>query len=88
MSVLVIDSNNPTSPVLHPVGLPALGQFQGADGRFASGGDVVVAGVSIEVPTQATHLVLQPLAHGDAESVEAVVPHLDVLGRVDDNEAL
>ena len=76
------------SPVLHAVGLPALGQLQGADRWLAPGCDVVVAGVSVEVPAQAAHRVLQTLAHGDAEGVEAVVADLDVLGRVYDQEAL
>lgn len=78
----------PHPPVLHTVGLPALGQLQGADSRLAPGGDVVVAGVSVVIPTEPTHLVLQPLAHGDAERVEAVVSNLDVLGCVDDDETL
>lgn len=78
----------PHPPVLHTVGLPALGQLQGTDSRLASRGDVVVTGVSIVIPTEPTHLVLQPLAHGDAQRVEAVVANLDVLGCVDDDEAL
>ena len=77
---------NPHPPVLHTVGLPALGQLQGADGRLAPGGDVVVAGISVEIPTEAAHLVLKPLAHCDAEGVEAVVSNLDVLRSVDDDE--
>lgn len=44
------------SPVLHAVGLPALGQLQGADGRLPTGGDVVVSGVSVEVAAKAAHL--------------------------------
>lgn len=73
-------------PVPHTVGLPALGQLQGADSRLAPGGDVVVTGVSVEIPTEATHLVLQPLAHCDAEGIKVVVSNLDVLWCVDDNE--
>lgn len=76
----------PHPPVLHTVGLPALGQLQGANSRLAPGGDVVVTGVSVEIPTEATHLVLKPLAHCDAKGVKVVVPNLDVLGCVDDNE--
>lgn len=63
-----------------------MGQLQGADSRFAPGGDVVVGGVSVEIPTEATHFVLKPLAHRDAEGVEVVVPNLDVLGCVNDYE--
>lgn len=74
-------------PVLHTVGLPALGQLQGADRRLPPGSNVIIAGVPVEVSTEATHLVLQSLAHGDAESVEAVVPNLNVLRCVDDDEA-
>lgn len=77
----------PHPPVLHTVGLPALCQLQSADSRLAPGGDVVVTGVSVEVPAEATHLVLQPLAHCDAQGVKVVVSNLDVLGRVDDDEA-
>lgn len=76
----------PRLPVSHSVGLPALGQLQGADSRLAPGGDVVVVGVSVEIPAEATHFVLKPLAHRDAEGVEVVVSNLDVLGRVDDYE--
>lgn len=80
------DQNHP--PVLHSVGFPALGQLQSTDGRFASRGNVVIAGVSVEVATKATNLVLKPLAHGDAEGAEVVVPDLDVLRCVDDDESL
>lgn len=73
-------------PVLHAIGLPALCQLQGADSRLAPGGDVVIAGVPVEIPTKATHLVLEPLAHCDAQGVKAVVAYLDVLRCVDDNE--
>lgn len=80
------DPNHP--PVLHTVGFPALGQLQSTDGRFASRGNVVIAGVSVEVATKATNFVLKPLAHGDAEGTEVVVPDLDVLRCVDDDESL
>lgn len=73
-------------PVLHSIGLPALGQFQCIDGRFASGGGVVIAGVAVKITTKATHLVLKPLAHCDAKGVEAIVANLDVLRRVDHNK--
>lgn len=63
-----------------------MGQLQGADSRLAPGGDVVVAGVSVEIPAEATHFVLKPLAHRDAEGVEVVVSNLDVLGCVNDYE--
>lgn len=76
----------PHPPVLHTVGLPALGQLQGADSRLPPGGDVVVTGVSVEIPTEATHFVLKPLAHCDAEGIKVVVSNLDVLGCVDDDE--
>lgn len=76
----------PLLPVSHSVGLPALGQLQGADSRLAPGGDVVVAGVSVEIPAEAAHFVLKPLAHRDAEGVEVVVSNLDVLGCVNDYE--
>lgn len=76
------------APVLHAVGLPALGQVQGAERCFAPGGDVVIAGVSVEVATEATDLVVEPLAHGDAQGAEVVVTDLDVLSCVDDDESL
>lgn len=63
-----------------------MGQLQGADSRLAPGGDVVVAGVSVEIPAEATHFVLKPLAHRDAEGVEVVVSNLDVLRCVNDYE--
>lgn len=77
-----------TVPVLHAVGLPALRELQAADGRLAPGGDVVVGRIPVVVPTEPAHLVLQPLPHGDAQHVEAVVADLDVLDGVDDQEAL
>lgn len=73
-------------PVLHSIGLPALGQFQGADSWLAPRGNVVITGVTVKIPTKATHLVLKPLAHRDAEGVKAIVSNLDVLRCVDDDE--
>lgn len=75
-------------PVLHAVGFPALSQLQCTDGRFSTRGDVIISGVAIEVPTQSTHLVLQPWAHCNAEGVESIITHLDVLGSVDHQESL
>ncbi len=75
-------------PVLHAVGFPALSELQCTDGRFSTRGDVIISGVPIEVPTQSTHLVLQPWAHCNAESVESVITHLDVLRSVDHQESL
>lgn len=83
-----MDPTEPQQPVSHAISLPALRQFQGSGSRLAPGGDVIVARVSIEVTTEATDFVLEPLAHGDAEGVEMIVTYLDVLWCVDDNEAL
>ena len=73
---------------MHAIGLPALSQLQSTHGWFATGGDVVIRGVAVEVPAQTAHFVLQPGPHGDAQGVEAVVPYLYFLGGVDDQESL
>lgn len=93
ITVYYMDSETPLAcqvylPVLHTIGLPALGQFQGTDSRLPPGGDIIISGIPVEIPTETTHLVLQPLTHCNAESVEAVVANLNVLWRVDDDEAL
>lgn len=74
------------TPVLHAIGFPALGKLQSTNSRFATGGDVIICGVTIKIPTETTHFVLQPWSHGDAERVKAVVPNLDVLGRVNNQK--
>lgn len=75
------------SPLLHAVGLPALRQQHAADHGFAPQRGVVVRRVAVEVAAEAAHLVLQPLADGDLDDVEAVVADLDVGAGVDDQEA-
>lgn len=74
------------SPVLHTVGLPALGQLQGTDSWLAPRCNVVVTGISVKIPTETTHLVLKPLAHCDAKGVKTVVSDRYVLGCVDYKE--
>lgn len=83
-----MDPSEPQQPVSHAISLPALRQLEGTGSRLAPGGDVIVARVPVEVTTEATDFVLEPLAHGYAKGVEIIVTYLDVLWCVDDNKAL
>lgn len=66
------------SPLLHAIGFPALGQHYTAHHRFPPQGYIIISHVTIEVATEATHFVLQPLTDADFNEVETVVVNLDV----------
>lgn len=76
------------APLLHTIGLPALGQHHAAHHRFPPQGHIVISHVSIEVATEATHFVLQPLADADFNDVETVVVYLDVRAGVNHQKPL
>lgn len=76
------------TPLLHAIGLPALGQHHTAHHGFPPQGHVVISHVSIEVATEAAHFVLQPLTDADFNDVETVVVYLDVRAGVDHQKPL
>lgn len=66
------------SPLLHAIGFPALGQYHTAHHWFPPQSHIIISHVSIEVATEATYFVLQPLTDADFDDVEAIVVYLDV----------
>lgn len=84
----MVSTTGTYSPLLHAIGLPALGQHHTAHHRFPAQGHIIISHVPIEVATEATHFVLQPLTDADFNDVETVVVYLDVGAGVDHQKPL
>lgn len=75
-------------PLLHAVGLPALGQDNTAHNGLPSQRDIIIRTVPIEISTKTTDFILQAFANADLDDIEAIVVDLDVWAGVNDQEAL